>query len=303
MAALTDSTPMGSDDFAAYRASGEPAGTGLMIGRWFCLARDAVARFLLRRGFSPDQMTVAGALVMLGAGVCLAVGAGHRAPWAFGLPGLPDSFWPLAAAACIFAAAAMDMVDGAMSRLGNAATAFGGILDSITDRFSDIFIFLGCAIFFARAGNVTCVVLAIAGLSNAVLISYVKARAECVIEDCGVGYWLRGERVAAALLAALFGHMPAFLCQQAIFPAFTVWRRIGYARRVCHSMRRNLPMPDKGPHVGWRRYVALWRFPRGSLQYDIVTAANIAFLLAGPWVFPFLYGRSDPLGRALNAWL
>ena len=60
---------------------------------------------------------------------------------------------------------------------------------------------------FAWYGNITYVVLSIAALGNAVLISYVKARAENLVDHCGVGAWQRGERCVVFLFAAFVGYL------------------------------------------------------------------------------------------------
>ena len=96
---------------------------------------------------------------------------------------------------------AADMLDGAMARLGNKVTRFGAFLDSTVDRYCDVLLFLGIGIYYARQGNVTYQVLAMVGMANALLISYTKARSEDFIPSCRVGYWERGERSAALLIA------------------------------------------------------------------------------------------------------
>ena len=122
-------------------------------------------------------------------------------------------WWPALAALFLFAAFACDMLDGAVARVGHLGSRSGAVLDSAVDRFSDMAIYLACALHFALLPqpNVTYQLLAVLALCNGVLISYIKARAENMIEDCTVGYWLRGERCAALLIGCTFGHMPAVL--------------------------------------------------------------------------------------------
>ncbi len=116
------------------------------------------------------------------------------------LGGPVASWYPLAALAWLFVAAACDMLDGAVARSGNLHSRFGAVLDSTVDRFSDIAIWGACALYFAAAGNVTYCLLTFLALSNTFLISYVKARAEDLIPDCSVGFWQRGERFFAILV-------------------------------------------------------------------------------------------------------
>lgn len=293
-AATSDATQ--PSDFGALRSSGVRSGISLRIGTGFTVSRDALARWLLRLGVRPNHCTVAGFFVTVAAGVCLAIGAGHVSPWGKSVGGLRSSFWPLAAGALIFLSSAADMLDGSLARLGLMRSRSGALLDSTLDRFSDMAVFVGCVWYFAATGNLTYTVLAVVGLCNWVLISYVKARAEEMISDCRVGYWFRGERMAALLIAALCSHVPALLWQQAILPALTVLRRMVYAAGFLRAEEQGKALPHRGPFVGALRYLAPWRFPRGSIPYDIVTGLNIAYLIFGPWIWPALYGSADPLG-------
>jgi hypothetical protein len=138
-------------------------------------------------------------------------------------------------------------------------------------------------------------------MCNAYLISYIKARAEDIIDDCSVGWWQRGERCVTLLIGMATGHIPAILWQLAVLPLFTVMRRILYARAVLDAQRRGSPPPNRGPMPGVLRYAALWRHPRGSIGFDVVAFANVAFIIVAPWVCPFFYGDNDPLRALLNS--
>ena len=165
------------------------------------------------------MLTLAGFLATCGAGACFALGAGHAAPWETIPANVPVSRWPLLAAAFIFLAAAFDMLDGALARVGGLSTRFGAFFDSTIDRCSDAALFVGCAVYFARVGNVTFVFLSMMTLVLALLTSYIKARAECQVEDCSAGYWQRGERIGGLLIATTAGHVPAALFLLATSPA------------------------------------------------------------------------------------
>jgi len=291
----------GGKDFRRLRDSGEHGGASLAIGARICAARDVVARGLLAIGATPNRVTVAGFLITCGAAWCLALGASHQ------LPGLStaeatSSWWPLWAALLLLLAGASDMLDGAVARVGNLQSRFGAILDSTLDRFCDIAIFLGCALHFALIGNLTLQMLAIVALADSFLISYVKARAEDIIDDCSVGYWLRGERFAAVLIGCSTGHVIAVVWQLAVLNCFTVWRRLDYTRRVVHAVDTGGEMPAAGPDGNWWGRFQLWRHPRGSIPYDIVTGTNIAFIVVAPLIWPALAGHGG-LADPLRAWL
>ena len=231
-------------DFRRRRSSGETPGVSGTIGSAICTARDAIARKLVRVGLTPNHLTVLGFLLTCAAGYCLARGAHQQVSYFYNGSG-PLGWWPLAAAGFIFLAGALDMLDGAVARVGNLQTTFGAIFESSLDRLSDMAVYLGIALHFAWLGNLTYQLLAMLALCNAVLISYIKARAEDIIPDCSVGYWLRGERFAALLIACSCGHVPAVLWQQGILTFFTVWRRLTYSHQAAAALEAGRPPPPR----------------------------------------------------------
>ncbi len=280
-----------SKDFAALRASGEKAGASRAIGGNIAAARDRLARVLIRCGATPNRITMLGFLLTCGGGYCLARGASQQVPY-FATAEGPVGWWPLLAAVFLIAAGACDMLDGAVARVGHLGTRSGAVLDSTMDRLSDMAIYIGCFLHYALLDNPSVLyqTLAVIALCNAVLISYIKARAEELIEDCSVGYWLRGERYAAVLIGCACGHVPAVLWQMAISCFFTVWRRITFAMNTLQAIDRGRPRPPHGPAAGWRGWFQLWRHPRGSVPYDIVTGTHIAYIIFAPLLFPTLLG-------------
>ena len=286
------------------RNTGEKGGASLAIGARICAWRDSLAGVLIKIGFTPNRMTILGFLITCGAGWCLAKGAGHQVRYFYNGEG-SASWWPAAAAACMFVSGACDMLDGAIARVGNMASKFGAILDSTVDRLSDVAIFLGCLIYFmlAETPNLTLIVLAVLAISSSMMISYIKARAEEIIDDCSVGFWLRGERCAAVLIGCLTGHMVAVIWQLAITNWLTVWRRVDYSRRAVLSLERGTPPPAAGPDPGWRGQAQLWRRPRGSIGYDVVVGTNILWIIVAPWLWSAMAGNgawADPLRVWLN---
>ena len=173
------------------------------------------------------------------------------------------------------------MLDGAMARLGGKATRFGAFFDSVVDRYSDILLFLGIGFYYARLENLTYQVLAVLAMANALIISYVKARAEDFIPSCRVGYWERGERFAALTIAAFAGGIPAVLWELAIFPFFTGLRRIQFTSRAIRqiSQGKNPQQDSSGKPTDGSVFD---RCRRGTFIYDLVTAAYIAFIIFGP---------------------
>lgn len=249
---------------------------GKAVGAFFCYSRDAVARGLLKLKVTPNVLTVVGTAIMTGVGVCFALGAGRGFAWTLGPRG--DNAYILLAAGLIILSCACDMLDGAVARLGNLKTTFGAFLDSTLDRYSDFAIFAGIAVGYAAQANITFTLLSMLAFFHGFMISYTRARAEDIIDCCEVGYWQRGERMAAVLIASLSLNLPALILQQSTLPALTVLRRMGYTWNVLHG-RNPLTDPRQG---GWWLKIRLWRWPRMTLPYDLVTGLNIAWLIFAP---------------------
>jgi CDP-diacylglycerol--glycerol-3-phosphate 3-phosphatidyltransferase len=293
-------TPSSKKDFEQFRKSGLPAGATWSIGMGFVNARNRVAGVLVRAGVRPNHLTIAGFLFSIVVGACFVMGAGHHALYERVIPGVGRSGWPLVAALFLVLAGACDMLDGAVARLGQVGTRFGGVLDSTLDRFSDIAIYLGICIHFTYKANVTYAVLAVLAMCNGYMISYVKARAEDYVDDCSVGYWLRGERTAGLLQAALVSHVPAWLWLQGISPLFTVAARLRHARSEIRRLDAGEPPREVPAPRGLLAAIRSGRYPRGSTAYDVITACAAGFFVIAPWVHPFFYGGSDPLRRLLQ---
>jgi len=264
---------------------------GKLIGSSIAAARDALGRGLVAAGVTPNTLTFAGMLLTAAAGVCYAVGAAKPFAWALN-PLAERNAYLLLAGGLMLLAAACDMLDGAVARFGGKATRFGAFLDSTLDRFSDFAVYAGIAVAYAlhHPGNVTFVLLSMLCFFNAYMISYAKARAEDFIESCKVGYWQRGERSTAVLIATFAHNIPALLAQQALLPAFTVLRRILHTRATLKGRAPARPRQGgdapNAKHGVWRprllMRLRLWRYPRASRSYDIVTALNIAWLILAP---------------------
>ena len=249
---------------------------GRTIGNAFSTARDHVARGLIRLGVTPNMLTAGGLMFTLGASVCYALGASADFAWSLD-PRAPANAYLLLAGAALIAASACDMLDGAVARLGNLATPFGAFIDSTTDRFSDFAVYAGIALHYAsrQPANLTMVLACMWAFVSAFMISYTRARAEDLIDRCRVGYWQRGERSAAILIGTFSYHIPALVAQQARLPMFTALRRITFAAQAVAG-RTPPEQPAQGP---WWVRIQPWRYRRTSLPYDLVTGANIVWLI------------------------
>ena len=137
-------------------------------------------------------------------------------------------FW---AGATLLVSGFLDLIDGAVARLSKIANAFGGILDSSLDRYGDGFVFAGLFLFCARHDNKMYELLAVSAWLGSFLISYVRARAECAIPKCRVGFWERGERIVYIALGLLLNNIGLVLWILAFATHGTALVRLAYSKK------------------------------------------------------------------------
>ena len=94
----------------------------------------------------------------------------------------------------IFLMGPVDALDGTMARLRGEPTEFGGFVNSVTDRYSELVIFGGLLFYFTQQGEVLPAMLAYLAAAGAVLVSYTRARAQSLGYDTKVGILTRMER-------------------------------------------------------------------------------------------------------------
>jgi len=128
----------------------------------------------------------------------------------------------------MLAAGIFDMVDGRVARQTNRVTPFGGFFDSVLDRYSDLVLLMGLLVYYASINRFFYVVLTAVVMTGSVMVSYTRARAECVIPQCKVGFMERPERVVLLIIGALFNRMAPVLWVIAVLSNITVIHRMVY---------------------------------------------------------------------------
>ncbi|HYL93793.1 MAG TPA: CDP-alcohol phosphatidyltransferase family protein [Alphaproteobacteria bacterium] len=131
----------------------------------------------------------------------------------------------------IIGAGIFDMVDGRVARATNQVTTFGGFFDSVIDRYSDVALFFGLLVYYARGNRFFYLVLVAFVMVSSVMVSYTRARAESLIGKCKVGFMERPERVVLVILGALGDRwhvMAPVLWVLAVLSTITVIHRIVY---------------------------------------------------------------------------
>ncbi len=103
-----------------------------------------------------------------------------------------------------------DTLDGAVARAQNRLRPSGALLDSVIDRYSEGFLFLGALIYFYGLESLLGIILAFGAWFGSILVSYVRARAEGLQITCKVGFMQRPERIilfgAGTLLQGVLWH-------------------------------------------------------------------------------------------------
>src|SRR6202046_165909 len=142
---------------------------------------------------SPNVLTFIGLIINIGAAFFFGHANATNAGRMFMYAGL-----------VIIGAGIFDMVDGRVARRNNQVTVFGAFFDSVIDRYSDVVLFFGLIVYYARENHFWYVWLAAFVMVTSLMVSYTRARAEALIGSCKVGFMERPERVVLTILGALF---------------------------------------------------------------------------------------------------
>jgi CDP-diacylglycerol--glycerol-3-phosphate 3-phosphatidyltransferase len=183
--------------------------------RWYYLP---IATFLNRLGVRPNTVTLIGLMGTIGCAVLIALG---HMTWAGIL---------------LLVMGPVDVMDGTLARLRNEASDWGAFVDAVTDRYSELVLFLGFVIYYLLHVNATGILLAYLAAAGSVLVSYVKARADASKLDANVGLLTRVERYIVLIPGLIFSGLypPLALIALfiiAIFANITALQRIFRARQ------------------------------------------------------------------------
>jgi CDP-diacylglycerol--glycerol-3-phosphate 3-phosphatidyltransferase len=177
---------------------------------------------LARTGITPNVLTATGVSLCLAAAVLVP----------FEEHGKLLVFW--LAAGIFVVGSLLDILDGALARVGGKSTPFGAFIDSTTDRVGEGAMLAAIALVFSRHGRDWAVVLAVAAVVGSFLVSYTRARAEALGLRGDVGLGSRAERVVlitAGLVFAPWGGLPWAIVALAATAWLTVVQRILHVRK------------------------------------------------------------------------
>lgn len=181
---------------ANVKEKAKEARNGLQQGIYVVI--NPFVRLLIRMGVTPNMVTTVGflgnaaaAAVMMWAGIKLST------------EGILDWSLLIWAGAMIIGFSLFDMLDGQVARLGNMASSFGAMYDSVLDRYCELFTLGGLAFYLIGCGDMTGAVITFLALVGSIMVSYVRARAEGLDIECKIGFMQRPERVVVTSVAAL----------------------------------------------------------------------------------------------------
>jgi CDP-diacylglycerol--glycerol-3-phosphate 3-phosphatidyltransferase len=119
-----------------------------------------------------------------------------------------------------------DLFDGVVARNLGKVTPFGGFLDSVVDRYSDLLLLMALLIYYFRKGDSEGVILTSLVSIGTAIIPYARARAEALQVSCQTGLMERAERIILLSLGVLFQWMKPILWVLAVLTHFTVLQRV-----------------------------------------------------------------------------
>jgi len=220
----------------------------------------AIIRISVALGISPNTLTLIGVLINCTAALGLAINQ-------FVLSGL-----------IMIGANIFDFIDGKVAYITGKQSEFGAFWDSTLDRFSDLALFTGLIWLYARLGRNDYVLITTLTLIFSIMTSYARARAECLIEKCKVGFMERPERIVLFMIGAFTNRMAAVLWVILVLSVLSVANRIHYTYLVLNKK----PMPSTTGLKGAFNRAFFWHDERTSVPYDLWVMAILAFV----WLTP-----------------
>ncbi|MCD4845600.1 MAG: CDP-alcohol phosphatidyltransferase family protein [Methanosarcinales archaeon] len=143
---------------------------------------------------------------------------------------------PIAAGIFLMIGGFFDILDGAVARENGRVTVFGGVLDSVSDRYADAVVFTGI-----MWGGYTAIlpyiendwIVGAVALTGSLLVSYSRARAEAAgTGKLAIGVAERAERMILVILGAFTGLLNWAVLIVAVISHLTVLQRMIATYRI-----------------------------------------------------------------------
>jgi phosphatidylglycerophosphate synthase len=184
-------------------------------------------RTLVRWRVSPNALTFGSFLVACVSGVCFALGNFGAGGWLYLLTGI------------------LDILDGRIARATGKVTKGGAFFDSVMDRYAELVVFGGLAIFYCHSWALF---VALAASLGSIMVSYTRARGEALGVQVNIGTMQRPERLfylgvisgLSPIVETLFGHgtLPPFVPVVVALGLLGASANVTAVRRILHTLER-----------------------------------------------------------------
>ena len=241
------------------------------VGAAFNLPLRLIIRACVRLGIHPNVLTFTGVIINIAAG------------WALSQGHFLNAFW------IMIVANIFDFIDGKVAVETGAVSRFGGFWDSVIDRFSDLALSVGLICLYASLGRTDYVLITSIAMVFATITSYARARAECLLPKCKVGFMERPERIVLFMIGALTNRMAAVMWVIGVLSVATVIDRIYYTYLELNAR----PQPVARGLAGLLLRAVYWTDERATFAYDLWVIAILTFVWVTPpqWLGDPMAGR------------
>jgi phosphatidylglycerophosphate synthase len=97
----------------------------------------------------------------------------------------------------------MDMIDGRLARVSHSESKYGALFDSVLDRYSEMFMFLGICYYLVAQDYFFSSLFAFIAMIGSIMVSYTRARSEGLGVSAKGGKMQRPERILIVSLSAI----------------------------------------------------------------------------------------------------
>jgi phosphatidylglycerophosphate synthase len=184
-------------------------------------------RALVRWRVTPNALTFASFVVACVSAVCFALGNFGAGGWLYLLTGI------------------LDILDGRIARATGRVTKGGAFFDSVMDRYAELVVFGGLAIYYRGSWAIYVALVAAVG---SVMVSYTRARGEALGVQVNIGTMQRPERLfylgvisgLSPIIETIFGHgaLPPFVPVVVALGLLGASANVTAVRRISHTLAR-----------------------------------------------------------------
>ncbi len=184
-------------------------------------------RALVRWRVTPNALTFASFLVACASACFFATGNFGAGGWLYLLTGI------------------LDILDGRIARATGMVTKGGAFFDSVMDRYAELVVFGGLAVYYRHGWALY---VALAASLGSVMVSYTRARGEALGVEVNIGTMQRPERLfylgvisgLSPIVETLFGHgaLPPFVPVVVALGLLGASANVTAIRRISHTLAR-----------------------------------------------------------------